>query len=109
VRGGQVVDVAGAVLDLLDLQRAGTCQKSMGNSTRSDWLGERRDDDGTRRHALDDHDSAVPGDGLVGPRRERLGPAPYWEQHLARPVKQSFVGGIGAVPATHPAEMIRTA
>src|ERR1700730_4323892 len=71
---------------------AGTCQKSMGNSTRSDWLGERRDDDGTRRHALDDHDSAVPGDGLVGPRRERLGPAPYREQHLARPAHRNGNG-----------------
>src|SRR5258708_2753166 len=63
---------------------AGMRQNNMGIS-RSDRLGEPRDENRTRGHALDDHDAAVPRHRLVRPGRERLGPAPDRKQHLARP------------------------
>src|ERR1700722_10563792 len=61
---------------------AGTCQNNMAPPRRR--LREGRDDDRTRRGALDDQHPGVLGDRLIRPRRERLRPTPHGYEHFAR-------------------------
>src|SRR5580692_5335993 len=68
---------------------AGTCQKNMTASLATDPYGgvllqKLGHEYGARRQALNDHDAAMPGNGLVRPGSKRLAAAAHGDQHLAR-------------------------